>query len=85
VVGQPGCAIARANTPETQRGASVRSSRVGQSRPRQAQRGTTVKPNEQKSIGIVQIRSLRHLPAKHIDLPPEDQDFRLEIRPRFEK
>jgi hypothetical protein len=24
-------------------------------------------------------------PAKHIDLLPEDQDFRLEIRPRFEK
>jgi hypothetical protein len=44
-----------------------------------------IKPNEQKTIGIVQIRSFRHPPAKHIDLLPEEQDFRLKICLRFEK
>ena len=29
-----------------------------------------IKPNKQKTIGIVEVRSLRCLPAKHIDLLP---------------
>jgi hypothetical protein len=28
------------------------------------------KPNKQKAIGIVEVRSFRCLPAKHIDLLP---------------
>ena len=34
-----------------------------------------IEPNEQKSIGIVQMWSFRRPPAKHIDLLPQDQDF----------
>src|SRR4051812_41134338 len=44
-----------------------------------------IKPNEQKSIHIAQMRALRYPSAKHIDLLPEDQDLGLEICPRFEK
>jgi len=32
-----------------------------------------IEPNEQNAIGIVQIWALRHPPAKHIDLLPQDQ------------
>jgi hypothetical protein len=38
-----------------------------------------IKPNEQKTIGIVQIWSLRHPPAEHVDLLPQDQIFRLQL------
>lgn len=31
-----------------------------------------IEPNEQKTIGIVQIWWLRHPPAKHVDLLPQD-------------
>jgi hypothetical protein len=34
-----------------------------------------IKPNKQKTIGIVEVRSFRCPPAKHIDLLPQDQDF----------
>ena len=34
-----------------------------------------IKPNKQKMIGIVEVRSFRCPPAKHIDLLPQDQDF----------
>jgi hypothetical protein len=37
------------------------------------------KPNKQKAIGIVEVRSFRCLPAKHIDLLPQDQIFRLQL------
>jgi len=38
-----------------------------------------IEPYEQKTIGIVQIWSLRHPPAKHVDLLPQDQIFRLKL------
>src|ERR1039458_5856670 len=34
-----------------------------------------IKPNKQKTIAIVEVRSFRCPPAKHIDLLPQDQDF----------
>ena len=34
-----------------------------------------IKPNKQKTIGIIEVRSFRCPPAKHIDLLPQDQDF----------
>ena len=34
-----------------------------------------IEPNEQKTIGIVEVRSLRFPPAKHVDLLPQDQIF----------
>jgi hypothetical protein len=37
-----------------------------------------IEPNEQKTLGIVQIWSLRHPPARHVDLLPQDQIFRLQ-------
>src|SRR3990170_2328422 len=37
-----------------------------------------IEPNEQNAIGIVQIWALRHPPAKHVDLLPQDQIFRLQ-------
>jgi len=76
--GQQDCAIANANTPESRHSASALSSPVEQVRPRQAQ-------TEQKTIGIAQVRSLRHSPAKNIDLLSKDQDFGLEVCSRFEK
>jgi hypothetical protein len=36
-----------------------------------------IEPNEQKTIGIVQIWSLWQPPAKHVDLLPQNQIFRL--------
>jgi hypothetical protein len=44
-----------------------------------------IEPNEQKTIGIVQIWSLRHPPAKHVDLMPQDQIFRLQLCSRPEE
>jgi hypothetical protein len=43
------------------------------------------KHREQNTIVIGQVRSLRHSPAKNIDLPSKDQDFGLEVCSRFEK
>src|SRR5450759_3353143 len=42
-----------------------------------------IEPNEQKTIGIVQVRSLRCPPAKHIDLLPQHQIFRLQLCSRL--
>src|SRR5476649_1495228 len=42
-------------------------------------------PNEQKTISIVEVRSLRCPPAKHIDLLSQDQDFRLQLCSRLEQ
>jgi hypothetical protein len=75
---QQDCAIANANTSESRHGASTLSSPIEQARLRQAQR-------EQKTIVIAQVRSLRHSPAKNIDLLSKDQDFGLEVCSRFEK
>src|ERR1700751_3933478 len=41
-------------------------------------RKPAIEPNKQKTIGIVQVRSLRRSPAKHIDLLPQDQVFRFQ-------
>ena len=38
-----------------------------------------IKPNKQKTIGIVEVRSFWGPPAKHIDLLPQDQIFRLQL------
>ncbi len=35
-------------------------------------REPTIEPNEQKAIGIAESRSLRYLPAKHVELLAED-------------
>jgi len=35
-------------------------------------RESTIEPNEQKAIGIAESRSLRYLPAKHVELLAED-------------
>jgi hypothetical protein len=43
------------------------------------------KHREQKTTVIAQVRSLRHSPAKNIDLLSKDQDFGLEVCSRFEK
>ena len=42
-------------------------------------------PNKQKTISIVEVRSFRCPPAKHIDLLPQDQDFRLQLCSRLEE
>ena len=42
-------------------------------------------PNEQKTISIVEVRSLRCPPAKHIDLLPQDQDFCCQLCSRLEE
>src|ERR1019366_677868 len=44
-----------------------------------------IDPNEQKTIGIVQVWSLRHSPEKHVDLLPQDQIFRLQLCSRPEE
>jgi hypothetical protein len=41
-----------------------------------------IEPNEQNTIGIVQIWSLRHPAAKHVDLLPQDQIFHLQFYSR---
>jgi hypothetical protein len=41
-----------------------------------------IEPNEQKTIGIVQIWSLRHPPAKHVNLLPQNQILRFQPCPR---
>jgi hypothetical protein len=41
-----------------------------------------IEPNEQKTIGIVQIWSLWQPPAKHVDLLPQNQIFRLDLSSR---
>ena len=43
-----------------------------------------IEPNKQKTIGIVEVRSLRRPPAKHIDLLPQDQVFRFQRCSRLE-
>ena len=42
-----------------------------------------IKPNKQKSIGIVEVRSFRCSPTKHIDLLPQDQDFCFQLYSRL--
>src|SRR5664279_2244225 len=44
-----------------------------------------IKPNKQKTIGIVEVRSFRCPPAKHIDLLPQDQDFCFQRCSRLEE
>src|ERR1019366_2306145 len=44
-----------------------------------------IKPNKQKTIGIVEVRSIRCPPAKHIDLLPQDQDFCFQLCSRPEE
>jgi hypothetical protein len=44
-----------------------------------------IEPNEQKPIGIVEVRSFRGPPAKHIDLLPQHQDFRFQLCSRLEE
>ena len=44
-----------------------------------------IEPNEQKTIGIVQVRPFRRPSSEHIDLLPQDQDFRLQLCSRPEK
>src|SRR5674476_558078 len=43
------------------------------------------KPNKQKTICIVEVWSFRCPPAKHIDLLPQDQDFRFQPCSRLEE
>ena len=38
-----------------------------------------IKPNKQKTIGIVEVRSFWCPPAKHVNLLPQDQIFRLQL------
>src|SRR6201981_3596676 len=47
-------------------------------------RKPAIEPNKQKTIGIVEVRSLRRSPAKHIDLLPQDQVFRFQRCSRLE-
>jgi hypothetical protein len=47
-------------------------------------RKPAIEPNQQQAIGIVELRSLRYLPAKHVDLMAQDQIFRFQPRSRFE-
>jgi hypothetical protein len=44
-----------------------------------------IEPNQQKAIGIVELWSLRYLPAKHVELLAKDQYFCRELRSRFKK
>jgi len=44
-----------------------------------------IKPNKQKRIGIVEVRSFRCPPAKYIDLLSQDQDFCFQPCSRFEE
>src|SRR5664280_588421 len=44
-----------------------------------------IKPNKQKTIGTVEVRTFWCLPAKHIDLLPEDQDFCFQPCSRLEE
>src|ERR1700760_3835162 len=47
-------------------------------------RKPAIEPNKYKTIRIVEMRSLRRSPAKHIDLLPQDQVFRLQRCSRLE-
>src|SRR5665811_1465148 len=44
-----------------------------------------IKPNKQKTIGIVEVRSFRCPPAKHIYLLPQHQDFCFQLCSRLEE
>jgi hypothetical protein len=44
-----------------------------------------IKPNKQKTIGIVEGPSFRCPPAKHVDLLPQDQDFCFQLCSRLEE
>ena len=48
-------------------------------------REPATEPNQQKAIGIVELRSPRYLPAKHVELLAKDQYFCRELRSRFKK
>src|SRR6516225_4088759 len=56
----------------TRLGRTYRRTRTRRSRVNRAKHGgkPAIEPNKQKTIGIVQVRSLRRSPAKHIDLFP---------------
>src|SRR4030081_552888 len=43
-----------------------------------------IEPNKSKTIRIVEVRSLRRSPAKHIELLPQDQVFRFQRCSRLE-
>jgi hypothetical protein len=45
----------------------------------------SIEPNQQGSIDIVQLRSPRRLPAQHIDLLAQDQNFRLKPGSRLKE
>ncbi len=38
-------------------------------------REPAIEPHQQKAIGIVELRTLRYLPAQHIELMAQDEDF----------
>jgi len=44
-----------------------------------------IEPNEQKSIGIVQVRPFRRPSPEHTDLLPQHQDFRFQLCSRLEE
>src|ERR1019366_3579958 len=44
-----------------------------------------IKTNKQKTIDIVEVRSFRCPPAKHVNLLPQDQIFRLQLCSRLEE
>src|ERR1019366_980583 len=44
-----------------------------------------IKPNKQKTIGIIEVRLFRCPPAKHVNLLPQDQIFRLQLCSRLEE
>src|ERR1019366_10456687 len=44
-----------------------------------------IEPNEQKTVDIVEVRSFRCPPAKHIDLLPQDQIFHFQLCSRLEE
>jgi hypothetical protein len=44
-----------------------------------------IKPNKQKPIGIVEVRSFRRPSSEHIDLLPQDQDFCFQLCSRPEE
>src|SRR5664280_1912654 len=48
-------------------------------------RKPAIEPNEQKTIGIVQVRPFRHPSSEYIDLLPQHQDFCLQLCSRLEE
>jgi hypothetical protein len=48
-------------------------------------RAAAIEPNHQTAVGIVELRSLRRLPAQYVDLLAQDKIFRFQPRSRLEK